>query len=63
MKEALNKENEERIQENVALENRMGSTIVSERKKIEEELNIMTEDIKSMKTGSGGALSSAASTA
>ena len=40
----------------------MRSKIVIEKKKIEDELNSINEDIMSMRTGSGWALSSAAST-
>ena len=62
LKVALNKEKEKRKQESIAQERKTGSKIVNEREKIEDELNSIKEDIMSMRTGSGWALSSAAST-
>ena len=60
LKVALNEEDEERKQESIAMESRMESKIVNQRK-IEEKLNSIKEDIKSLRMGRGGTLSSAAS--
>ena len=57
-KGALHKEQAERKHENEML----GNTIKSERREIQEELTVMKDDTKTIKTGSSGALSSAAST-
>ena len=61
-KMTLNKEKAERRHECAALESRMENKIISVRKKLEEELNGIKEDIKSVRTGSGGTPSSAART-
>ena len=57
-KGAFNKEQADRKHENEML----GNKIESERREIQEELTVMKDDTRTIKTGSGGALSSAAST-
>ena len=57
-KGALNKEQAERKHENEM----SGNKIESEKTEIQEELTVMKDDTKTIKTGSCGALSSAAST-
>ena len=59
---ALDKEKLERQQENGGLENNIEGRLVSERKKIEDELNSLKVDIRSMTTWGRRPLSSAAST-
>ena len=57
-KGALSKEQAERKHDNEILRNK----IESERREIQEELTVMKDDTKTIKTGSSGALSSASST-